>query len=90
MGGHGAISLYLLYPDLYQSASAFAPILNPTQCAWGKKAFAGPSGSDGYLKGGIEEGKGRDSTELIAKAKGRKLAVLVDTVRRRPDRGHSC
>jgi S-formylglutathione hydrolase len=90
MGGHGAISLYLLYPNLYQSASAFAPILNPTQCAWGKKAFAGPSGSDGYLKGGIEEGKGRDSTELIGKVEGRKLAILVDTVRCRLRRRLPC
>jgi len=79
MGGHGAISLYLLYPGLYKSASAFAPILNPTQCQWGKKAFSGPNGDDGYLKGGVEEGKGRDSTELIASAKDRKLNILVDT-----------
>jgi len=79
MGGHGAISLYLLHPELYKSASGFAPILNPTQCPWGKKAFSGPSGNDGYLEGGVEEGKGRDSTELIKKAKGRKVAILVDT-----------
>jgi len=80
MGGHGALSLYLLYPSLYKSASAFSPICNPTQCQWGKKAFAGPNGDDGYLKGGLEEGSGRDSTELLKKVgKSRQLNILVDT-----------
>lgn len=59
---------------------AFAPICNPTQCQWGQKAFSGPNGTDGYLKGGVEEGKGRDSTELIKSAKGRQVKILVDTV----------
>jgi len=79
MGGHGAVTLYLLYPELYKSSSAFAPILNPTQCAWGKKAFSGPNGNDGYLANGIEEGKSRDATELVAGLKeGRKLDLLID------------
>ena len=81
-GGHGAVSLYLLYPELYKSSSAFAPILNPTQCPWGKKAFNGPNGDDGYLKGGLEEGKGRDATELLKKAdKSRQLDIFIDYVR---------
>ena len=81
-GGHGAVTLYLLYPELFKSASAFAPILNPTECAWGKKAFAGPNGNDGYLKNGIEEGKERDATELVKGLKeGRQLDLLIDYVR---------
>lgn len=46
MGGHGAIALALRNPGLYRSVSAFAPIANPTQCAWGKKAFTGYLGTD--------------------------------------------
>ena len=71
MGGHGALSLYLLNPSLYKSASAFAPIAHPTKAPWGDKAFRG------YLKGGVQEGKGLDSTELLlsGKADGRKLAI---------------
>ena len=41
MGGHGALVLALRNPGLFRSVSAFAPICAPSQCAWGKKAFAG-------------------------------------------------
>lgn len=75
MGGHGAITLSLLNPDLYRSVSAFSPVLNPTKCPWGEKAFGG------YLEGGIEEGKKWDATELIDAAKGREVNILVDYVR---------
>jgi S-formylglutathione hydrolase len=81
MGGHGALTLYLKYPSLYRSASAFSAVANPTQCPWGIKAFAGPNGNDGYLKGGIEEGKEWDACELLQRAKGREVDILVDTVR---------
>lgn len=40
MGGHGALTLYLKYPHLFKSVSAFAPICAPTQCPWGHKVFA--------------------------------------------------
>ena len=46
MGGHGALTLGLKYPDLYQSISAFAPIVAPSQVPWGEKAFAGYLGDD--------------------------------------------
>ncbi|GAA6036404.1 hypothetical protein JCM8097_001704 [Rhodosporidiobolus ruineniae] len=74
MGGHGALTLYLknLSSKKYRSASAFAPIANPTQCQWGEKAFKG------YLAGGVEEGKAHDSTELIKKAKGEDVKILID------------
>ncbi|MFN3558058.1 MAG: S-formylglutathione hydrolase [Brevundimonas sp.] len=39
MGGHGALTLALRHPELFQSVSAFAPISSPTRCAWGEKAF---------------------------------------------------
>lgn len=70
MGGHGALTLALKYPDLYKSVTAFAPICNPTQVPWGQKAF------QGYLK---EDGKMHDATELFL-ARGTKLfdSILID------------
>ncbi|KAF8642000.1 hypothetical protein AX16_009722 [Volvariella volvacea WC 439] len=73
MGGHGALTLYLTAkPRQYRSASAFAPIANPTKCPWGEKAF------NGYLEGGLEEAKKRyDATELIAKNRD-PVHILID------------
>ncbi|EIM92542.1 carbohydrate esterase family 1 protein [Stereum hirsutum FP-91666 SS1] len=58
----------------YRSVSAFAPISNPVNAPWGKKAFGG------YLQGGTEEARGMyDATELIGKVGGgKKVDVLVD------------
>ncbi|KAF8711897.1 Serine hydrolase involved in the detoxification of formaldehyde, partial [Rhizoctonia solani] len=87
MGGHGAITLYLKgvlgerEGVVYRAASGFAPILNPTKCPWGDKAFKG------YLKGELEEGKVHDATELIAKAKGKNVQILADYVRHTRPRG---
>ncbi len=46
MGGHGALVCALRNPDVFRSVSAFAPICAPTQCPWGRKAFAGYLGTD--------------------------------------------
>ena len=46
MGGHGALVSFLRNPGKYKSVSAFAPICNPTNCAWGKHAFNGYLGAD--------------------------------------------
>ena len=46
MGGHGALTLALRNPGLYQSVSALAPIAAPSQCPWGEKAFTGYLGPD--------------------------------------------
>lgn len=75
MGGHGALTLYLASETKqYRSASAFAPISNPTNAPWGHKAFGG------YLQGGVEEAQGiYDATELIKKHKG-PVHILVDYV----------
>lgn len=76
MGGHGAITIYLSNLSRYRSVSAFAPILNPTKTAWGRKVFTG------YLEGGVEEGAKYDSTELIRKVKrSENLNILIDQVR---------
>lgn len=75
MGGHGALTLYLASKTKqYRSASAFAPIANPTKCPWGQKAF------NGYLQGGCEEAMNQyDATELITKSKD-PVHILIDYV----------
>jgi S-formylglutathione hydrolase len=46
MGGHGALTIGLSYPDRYRSVSAFAPIVAPSQVPWGQKALTGYLGED--------------------------------------------
>lgn len=76
MGGHGALICALKNPGLYKSVSAFAPITNPMNCGWGKKAFRG------YLGGeeGSEHWKEWDSTELVKNYNGPPLDILIDQV----------
>jgi len=46
MGGHGALTVALNYPDRFRSVSAFAPIVAPGQVPWGQKALTGYLGDD--------------------------------------------
>ncbi|WP_398468213.1 S-formylglutathione hydrolase [Tardiphaga sp.] len=46
MGGHGALTIALRNPDRYRAASAFAPIVAPSQVPWGIKALGGYLGDD--------------------------------------------
>ncbi len=46
MGGHGALTLALRNPKLFKSVSAFAPIVAPSECPWGVKAFTGYLGEE--------------------------------------------
>jgi S-formylglutathione hydrolase len=46
MGGHGALTLAMKYPDLFRSVSAFAPIVNPVNCPWGEKTLGAYLGAD--------------------------------------------
>lgn len=46
MGGHGALTIALRNPGRFRSASAFAPIVAPTQVPWGEKALGGYLGPD--------------------------------------------
>ena len=41
MGGHGALTIAIKNQHIFKSVSAFAPICNPINCPWGKKAFTG-------------------------------------------------
>ncbi len=46
MGGHGALTIALDLPGEYQSCSAFAPIVAPSQVPWGQKALPRFLGED--------------------------------------------
>ncbi|PRP81118.1 Esterase D/formylglutathione hydrolase [Planoprotostelium fungivorum] len=72
MGGHGALTAALKNPGKFVSASAFAPISNPSQCPWGEKAF------NAYLGQDKEAWKEYDSTELVRQYNGPLLHLLVD------------
>jgi len=59
MGGHGALVIGLRNPERYRSISAFAPIVAPTRCPWGEKAFSN------YLGPDREAWKAWDASELV-------------------------
>lgn len=46
MGGHGALTIGLTFPDRFKAVSAFAPIVAPSQVPWGQKALSGYLGDD--------------------------------------------
>jgi S-formylglutathione hydrolase len=46
MGGHGALTVALRNPGRYRAASAFSPIVAPSQVPWGIKALGGYLGDD--------------------------------------------
>jgi S-formylglutathione hydrolase len=46
MGGHGALTMALSHPERYRAASAFSPIVAPSQVPWGIKALGGYLGDD--------------------------------------------
>ncbi|MER0215528.1 MAG: S-formylglutathione hydrolase [Nitrosomonas sp.] len=59
MGGHGALTLALRYPELFRSVSAFAPICAPMRCPWGQKAFSH------YLGENPQDWQPYDTTALL-------------------------
>lgn len=46
MGGHGALTIGLRNPDIYQSLSAFAPICTTLHSPWGQKSLGNYLGDD--------------------------------------------
>ena len=59
MGGHGALTAALRLPGRYRAASAFAPIVAPSQVPWGIKALGG------YLGENKEAWRRHDAVALI-------------------------
>jgi len=72
MGGHGALICALKNPGKYKSVSAFAPISNPIEAPWGKKAFSG------YLGPSTKDWEQYDATHLVSSYKGPDLHILID------------
>ncbi|KAL5719840.1 S-formylglutathione hydrolase [Ranunculus cassubicifolius] len=72
MGGHGSLMIYLKNLDKYKSASAMAPIANPTNVHFGQKAFTHYFGDD------KSEWVKYDATLLVAKHNNVKYPILVD------------
>ena len=71
MGGHGALTIGLAYPDRFKAISAFAPIVAPSQVPWGQKAL------DGYLGDDRAAWRKHDAVAMIEDG-ARCGALLVD------------
>ncbi|CAH9079332.1 unnamed protein product [Cuscuta epithymum] len=72
MGGHGALTIYLKNLDKYKSVSAFSPIVNPVNCAWGQKAFTN------YLGENKADWEQYDATCLVSGASNLSATILID------------
>jgi len=72
MGGHGALIMGLKEPEKFRSVSAFSPIVHPTQCPWGQKAFAG------YLGDDVKTWSPYDATELVKAGHTHPQPILID------------
>lgn len=71
MGGHGALTVALRYPERFASVSAFAPIAHPVASDWGRKQFGA------YLGADEAAWAGHDAT-LLMRESGFPGEVLVD------------
>ena len=74
MGGHGALTLYLKYPGMFCSCSAFSPIVAPSVVPWGEKAFKAYLGDDKSLWGD------HDACVLVGQSKNPQgnAGILID------------
>lgn len=71
MGGHGALTIAMSFPGRFQSASAFAPIANPTASDWGRKQFSAYLGKD-------EAKWAQYDATLLMKKRGFDGPILID------------
>lgn len=71
MGGHGALTIAMRNPDMFDSLSAFAPIANPTQSDWGRKQLSAYLGDD-------ESAWAEHDATLVMEESGWKSDILVD------------
>lgn len=72
MGGHGALMIALRNAERYQSVSAFAPIVAPSQVPWGQKAFGA------YLGDDTATWQQYDTLTLMQQHTGKQLPMLID------------
>ncbi|AUH65089.1 S-formylglutathione hydrolase [Paracoccus zhejiangensis] len=71
MGGHGALTIAMTFPERYKSVSAFAPIAHPSESDWGRKQLGA------YLGPDKTAWAAHDSTLLMRK-RGYPGEVLID------------
>lgn len=71
MGGHGALTIGLTFPERFRSVSAFSPIVAPSLVPWGQKALGG------YLGGDKTRWRKHDAVALIEDG-ARISEILVD------------
>ncbi|MEM7458501.1 MAG: S-formylglutathione hydrolase [Pseudomonadota bacterium] len=71
MGGHGALTLHLKNPTVYQTCSAFSPIVSPARVPWGQKAL------EAYLGPLSVAWEAYDATELV-KEMPSEADILID------------
>ncbi|MBG9982782.1 S-formylglutathione hydrolase [Aerococcaceae bacterium DSM 111020] len=71
MGGYGALQIGLKNPNRFKSISAFAPISNPTEVPWGKKAFST------YLGDNHEDWKEWDPVHLVSESETGHAPILI-------------
>lgn len=72
MGGHCALVMALRHPGRFQSVSAFAPIVNPCDVPWGRKAFSE------YLGDDPQQWQQWDSCHLLRADAAQPLPILID------------
>jgi S-formylglutathione hydrolase len=72
MGGHGALTIAMHHPDRFASVSAFAPICNPMESAWGRKQFTA------YLGPNTALWEAHDASVLM-RERGFAGPILIDT-----------
>ena len=71
MGGHGALTLAMGNPDMFQSLSAFSPIANPSGSDWGRKQFSAYLGDD-------ESGWSQHDAAILMSERGWNGDILID------------
>ncbi|WP_071674231.1 S-formylglutathione hydrolase [Nioella nitratireducens] len=72
MGGHGALTIAMNFPDRFASVSAFAPICNPMESDWGQKQLTA------YLGENTALWEPHDATMLMRET-GFPGPILIDT-----------
>ena len=72
VGGHGALICALKNPGKFRSVSVFAPVSNPINSPWGKKAFTA------FLGPEQETWKEYDACELGKQYQGPLINILID------------
>ena len=71
MGGHGALTIGMAFPERFRAISAFAPIAHPTQSDWGKKQLGAYLGSD-------QAAWAKHDATLVMREQGFDGPVLID------------